>query len=477
MNPILNHALPYEKYFEEICQHPHNSYKEDKLGEYLIKFAEKQGLPWKQDSLGNIIIYKNGSCGYEDHPPLILQAHIDMICEKRPESDHDFEKDALDLEINDGWLYAKGTTLGADDGVGVAYMLAVLEDTSLSHPPLECLFTVQEEVGCMGAAALKAADFRSTQLLGLDEVSGDTTTVSGAGMKRALLSYHAVKTSCDLPCFHLAISGLAGGHSGDDIHRERGNANKLAGRFLYTLHKLDPALQIASIDGGVVDNAICKTSTIIFASSQDISNLEATVSQLAAAVQEELHYSDPGFEVKLEACASVPVFSPEDSLNIIRFLYLCPDGFRHKSMRLALTTASSNLGILKTTAEGITASIYIRGAALSFIETIAGEILELGSLLNWTSQIPVSLPCWEYREDSPLRNSLKKAYQDVTGKEMKEHAEHGCLEAGHFTAMKPEMDIATLGPLVVDYHTYDERLNLKSFREIYEVLIQLMKNL
>lgn len=477
MNNVLNQNVAYEKYFEEICQCPHNSYREQPLSRRLTEFAQEHGLKYKQDPLGNVIIYKNGTYGMEEYPPVILQSHIDMICEKKEGVIHDFEKDPLKLAVKDGWIYAEGTTLGADDGAGVAYMMAVLEDKNVKHPPLECLFTVQEEVGCMGAANLCAEDFKATRLLGLDEVSGDTTTVSGAGMKRVILSYHAEKEAVGGTCFRMTVGGLTGGHSGDDIHLERGNAIKLAGRFLAGLLKTDPSIRISCVDGGSVDNAICRNCTVVFASDKDYGQLKSAIGVLAEGVKEEYKYSDPGLQIDLEFCGAEPVFSAHDSFNIIRFLFLCPDGFRHKSMHLALTTASSNLGIINTGERGLTASFYIRGAAASFVDTIADEILILGEMLEFEGAAPVTLPCWEYKEDSPLRNSLKDAFYEIVGREMKEHAEHGCLEAGHFTAMKPGMDIATLGPLIVGYHTTDERMNRASFGEIYQVLIKLLEKL
>ena len=441
-----------------------------------MEFAEIHNLEYKQDELGNVVIYKDGTQGLETHPSLIIQAHIDMICEKRQGYTHDFEKDPLKLYVEDGWIHARGTTLGGDDGVGAAYMMAVLADSSLKHPPLECLFTVQEEVGCAGAAHLKAADFKGTQLLSLDEMSGNATTVSGAGMNRVTARYRAGKEVSGSPFYRLTVGGLLGGHSGDDIHKERGNANKLAGRLLFGLMEHDASLQLSAIHGGTVDNAISRTCSAVFASDQAESLLHRNVNEAAKALREEFKYSDEGIWAELTACEAQPVYSICDSRNIIKFLYICPDGFRHRSMRLELTT-SSNLGVIRADHDELAVSIYIRGASKSFVDTITNEILALSGLLNWDSKISLSLPCWEYREDSPLRAQLKLAYGSVTGEELKEHAEHGCLEAGHFTAMKPDMDIATLGPCVKGYHTFDECVDRRSFAQIYDVLTALLERL
>ncbi|SHK64519.1 beta-Ala-His dipeptidase [Hespellia stercorisuis] len=477
MSNVLNQELLYEKYFEEICQYPHGSYNEQVLSDHIVEFAKEKGLEYKQDDLGNVIIYKNGTKGLVNHPALIIQAHIDMICEKRSGVEHDFEKDPLKLYLEDGWIRANGTTLGGDDGAGVAYMMAVLADESLKHPPLECLFTVQEEVGCAGAAQLEASSFRADRLLSLDEMSGNATTVSGAGMNRIILTYDAKKESSNKQFYKVTIGGLLGGHSGDDIHKERGNANKLAGRLLFGLMKEESDLRLAAIEGGSVDNAISRTCTTVFASQRDIEQIRESIDGMTKEMQAELKYSDGGLWTEIKPCGSQKVFSLHDTENIVKLLFVCPDGFQHRSMHLELTTASSNIGVLKMENEKLIVSIYIRGASQSFVNNTANEIKTLAEILNWKSEICVSLPSWEYREDSPLRKKLQAAYEQVTGREMKEHAEHGCLEAGHFVVMKPEMDIATLGPLVRDYHTFDECMNRDSFKEIYEVFTILLENL
>lgn len=477
MSNILNHELPFEKYFEEICQYPHDSYQEKILSDYLTEFARELHLKYKQDELGNVVIYKDGTPGQEDHQPLIIQAHIDMICLNSPGHEHDFTKDPLDLYVEDGLIRARGTTLGADDGVGVAYMMAILASDSVKHPPLECLFTVQEEVGCAGAAHLKSEDFKGVRLLSLDEMSGNATTVSGAGMNRLIVRYSAEKESTHKAFYELTVSGLIGGHSGDDINKERANANKLVARFMFDLYENDRSLQFASISGGTVDNAISRTCTLVFASDKGEGDINSDIEELLNGMREEYKYSDTGLAVEVKICEEQDVFSIIDTENIVKFLYVCPDGFRHRSMHLELTTASSNMGVVKTEENGLMVSIYIRGASKSFVDTISNEIITIADVMDWKSEMSLSLPCWEYRDNSPMRDQLKLTYEKVTGTALKEHAEHGCLEAGHFTAMKKEMDIVTLGPLVKDYHTYEESLDRASFAQIYEIVLALLEQL
>lgn len=476
MNNVLNHELPFERYFEELCRYPHGSFQEKVLSDHLAEFAVEHHLQYRQDEWGNIIIYKNGTHGLEGRPPLILQSHIDMVCEKQPGCEHNFETDPLDIYVEDGWIRARGTTLGADDGVGVAYMMAVLADDSIRHPPLECLFTVLEEPGCIGATHLKAEDFQGMRLLGLDEVSGDTTTVSAAGMKRIAFRYRGLRKETERPFYQLTVGGLSGGHSGDDIHKERGNANKIAARFLYMLLKKEEGMQLACMDGGTVDNAIPNACTVVFVSDRNENEIYADISALLEDISRELKYSDGAVTAKVVRCEPQPAFSARDSRNIIRFLFTCPNGFRHRDIHMELTTASSNLGLIKMSDDGLAVSLHIRGAALSFIDQIADEAAIIAEGLGWEAEATDSLPCWEYRENSPLRAHLEQAYERVTGTVMKEHAEHGCLEAGHFIAMKPGMDIATLGPLIKDYHTFLERVERASFAKIYDVLIALLEN-
>ncbi len=233
MKTILDHTKLHQKYFEEMTQIPHGSYHEEAISNYLVAFAKAQGLRYIQDDMFNVIIYKEASSGYEDHEPLVLQAHMDMVCEKNKDSVHDFEKDPLSLRIVDGWLMANHTTLGADDGCGVAYMLAILSDDTLKHPRLECIFTVQEEVGLCGALHLKKDQFDATRMINLDDESGYATCTTSAGGMNVLLDKEIIRIQEKMDGYRLSIKGLAGGHSGAEIDKERGNANKLLVRILY----------------------------------------------------------------------------------------------------------------------------------------------------------------------------------------------------------------------------------------------------
>lgn len=233
MNYVLNEYLPHQKYFEDISRIPHGSHNEKELSDYLVKFAGDLGLKVKQDKLYNVIIYKPASEGYEDHPAIILQSHIDMVCEKNGDCDFDFEKDSLKLYIEDGFVRAKGTTLGADDGVGAALTMAVLADKTLKHPALECVFTVCEEVGLIGAQALDKNDFTSKRLINLDNSSSLSTYVSCSGGLRFRLKKKLEMVKCNSKAYRLEVRGLYGGHSGGNIHLERGNSNKICSRVLY----------------------------------------------------------------------------------------------------------------------------------------------------------------------------------------------------------------------------------------------------
>lgn len=478
MSPVLNPALPFEKYFEEICQIPHGSYHEKPLSDYLAGFAARLGLRYKQYENGNVIICKAASPGCEGRPPVMLQAHMDMVCEKEPGYAHDFQKDPLQLYVEDGKIMARGTSLGADDGVGVAYMLAVLESDTLRHPPLECVFTVEEEVGCAGAAALRAEDLQSTRMIGLDDISGGSTTICSAGTLITVQAFARPMAPGAGHAYTLRVDGLLGGHSGDQIHLERANAIKAAARVLYALAQADGGLQTGAWQGGGVSNSIPRACTVQFTSALTAAQLTEASRDAVAGLREEYAYSDPGLRVSFEAQDAAYVYSRADSLALLEFLYLVPDGLQHRSMHLeGLTTSSTNLGILKTERDCTQATFMCRGASDSFIDTLAGQIRLLSQRYGWEERSAGRAPCWAYREDSALRKTLRQAFQETTGRELAEVAEHGGLECGTISRMRPEMDIVTLGPKVRGYHTAEEYLDRQSFAEIYQVLTSVLERL
>jgi dipeptidase D len=478
MNNVLDHSLPFEKYFEEICHIPHGSFNEQQLSDRLVSFAKNLGLGYKQYENGCVIIYKEGSPGYEDHDPVMLQGHMDMVCQKVPGCTHDFKKDPLDLYVEDGLIRARGTTLGADDGVGVAYMMAILASDACRHPFLECVFTVQEEVGCVGVNALRAGDLRSKRMIGLDDISGGATTIcsAGSGIMEQVFEAELQRSGANL--WELTVDGLLGGHSGDQIHLERASAIKVAVRVLYDLALQGVPIQISAFHSGSVTNSIPRDCKVQFAAPLSTEQLAGKSAAIIAGIREEYTYSDPDLRVTFTEAASAPVYSTDDSARLLEYLYLLPDGFQHRSLHLdGLTTASTNLGILHTENGRTRAVTMCRGASDSFIDTQMNQFRLLNRLYGWTELRADRAPCWKYKENSPLREIVSQVFSEVTGRELLQVAEHGGLECGGISKMRPEMDIVTLGPKVRGYHTSDEYLDRRSFAEIYKVLTAVLERL
>lgn len=480
MENVLDHSFLPERYLETICSIPHGSFHEKPLSDYLVKFAKERGLRYKQYPNWNVIIYKDASPGYENHEPIMLQSHIDMVCEKDPGYEHDFEKDPLSLYVEDGILRAHGTTLGADDGVGVAYMMAFLEDDSLPHPALECVFTVQEEVGLIGAKELAFEDISAKRMIGLDDMGGSTSYVSSCGSQRIALE-KTYALSCEgnetKPGYCLKIGGLEGGHSGVCINKERGNAIKLAARVLYKMTK-SYDIAISEIHGGGKDNVIPTNIDLTFSANADFESLNAIVMDMQAIFKSELEFSDPGVTLTFATCDCPKTLSIKDSEEIIRFLTLLPHGLRHKSMKIQnLTTVSENLANVQCIDGVVKIRYFSRSEQDSFLQMMADEIAILADLFDFTMTASESEPGWKYQENSDIRQKLFDAYHAVTGNHMKPIAEHGGLETGFISGGIPGIDIVTCGPFCEGYHTTKEFLDLQSFRTIYEVLKYTLKTL
>lgn len=478
MKKVLDWTKAYQRYFEEMAAIPHGSFHEKAYSDYLVQFAQNHGFQYKQYEIGNVIIYKEASRGYEDHPAVVLQAHMDMVCEKTPESGHDFEKDPLKLYIEDGWLHATGTTLGADDGTGVCYMLAILEDQTLSHPALECVFTAMEEIGLDGAIALEPADLKGRRYINLDGGGGGAETViTSAGGRRWSGTRSLDRKETKKPGYRLTIGGLEGGHSGGCIHMEKGNALKLCARVLKAL-SAEGTITLASIDGGSKDNAIPRDCAAEFVTDVDEGILRERAERISGLLREELRYSDPGLKVVLERTKVAAVWSQEESDGLTDFLFVCPTGLRHRNMnRKDHTVASENLAVVKTEEGCVKVTVSMRSAFESYIDEMAEELKILGNLYSLSQEVGGSYPAWAYEENSELREKMREAVKACTGKDLVEKAVHGGLECGVAKNKWPDMDIITMGPTAEAVHSPDERLDLRSFDSCYQVLCDLLGRL
>lgn len=474
---VLDHTKAHQTYFEELTQIPHGSYKEERISKYLVDFAKVHGFRYLQDDMWNVIIYKPASAGYESHEPLILQAHMDMVCEKNKDVEFDFDKDALQLYIEDDWLKAKGTTLGADDGSGVAYMLAILDSNELAHPPLECVFTVQEEVGLYGAMNLKKEQFSAKRMINLDDGGEISTCTTSAGGVNVILKRTVKMERTSLPVYELSITGLFGGHSGGEIHKEKGNANKLLARTLYHLHQLSQ-LHLASVEGGLKDNAIPREASAKFTSALGYEAIKAEVEHMAKKIAKELEFSDAGFRMHVKNSEATLVMSEEDSIAYLSCMRILPDGMRHHSMSIeGLTTASMNAAVVTCMEDTLEINCSLRGALESYIDDIAEEIELIGKTFGFETHQEARYPSWSYDASSFMRETLQSVFKEKYEKDLELVAVHGGLECGVFKALEPDMDIVTMGPIMEDIHTPKERMNLSSFDRTYELLIAFLKQL
>lgn len=469
MKNILNHEIAHQKYFEEITRIPHGSFHEEAISLYLVDFANKHNLEYERDQKNNVIIRKPASKGYETHKAVILQAHTDMVCEKNRDVQFDFEKDALKLKIEDGFLKAEGTTLGADDGVGVAYMLALLADETAKHPMLECIFTVQEEVGLFGALALKKEQLHATRMINLDDGGETASCMSSAGGVNVIFTATNHQNPCSGNAYQIDVKGLKGGHSGGEIDKERGNANRLLARVLYEINA-SYDMQIHMMDGGDKDNAIPRESSAIIFSDASLKEMEDIVSSMEQLFLKELEFSDSGIQLYVKETSASTALSKEDTKSLLKLLLSIPDGLHHHSMNIeGLSTASSNLAVVSMKDE-IMINVSLRGALESYIKDLINVMDILGEAFHYTTKHEAYYPAWSYDEKSELREVMKKVCKDIYQEDLTLIAVHGGLECGVFKSLVPDMEIVTMGPIMYDIHTPQERLDLASFDRTFHFL-------
>lgn len=468
-----------KKFFEEISQVPRASFSEQAISDYLVNFAEQRGLRFIQDEKSNVIIFKDASAGYEHHPVVMLQSHMDMVAEKNQDSDHDFENDPIDLIEKDGWLYANKTTLGADDGAGVAYMLAVLNDRELRHPALECVFTVEEEVGMGGAHHLDTSELKATRLIGLDSGGEKLVTISSSGGNRGVVTYPIKYERSHKQQLVLRVRGLKGGHSGVEIDQERANAVKVMGKVLVRLaHEFN--LGFSSIEGGLKDNAIMRECNLVLGLKEEEEQaVIERVKHLEKDFQEVYSESDSGLRIECEvvakACYSLSV---DATRELAKLLALLPYGPIQKSLVIEdLVIASSNIGRIETTENNVMLGLSMRSPHAFTLADINLQVELISELCGAHVEFSNGYPGWVYDPESELRTIITDTYRELRGEEMILEATHGGLELGVWKEKMPQLDIAAFGPIMEDIHTPDERLNLDSFARSYEHLVKVLERL
>lgn len=467
-------------YFEQICGIPHGSYHEKAISDYLVSFAKEHGIPFYQDSLYNVVMLVKASEGYENEEPLILQGHMDMVCEKTAGSDMDMEKEGLRLKTDGKYVYATDTTLGGDDGIAVAYMLAIAESEEIAHPPLEMILTVSEEVGMEGADGIDLSMLNGHRMLNLDsEEEGVFLTSCAGGLSlHSRLPMGRVRSQ-ELSWYEVAVEGLLGGHSGCEIDKGRANANKVLGRVLDELRK-SAAFSLYHIEGGKKDNAIpLYAKACIGLSPSNQVTAREKLAELDAVLKAEYAGSDPGIKVTMnltEKRCSKLVLEEESLSDVLQLLIMLPDGVQGMSMSVkGLVETSLNLGIMQLREDHLFLQHSVRSSVTSKKEYVAKQVEYMVTKLGGEVIRKGDYPAWEYRERSDVRSKVIRLYEDMYGKTPLVEGIHAGLECGLLAGKITDLDCVAMGPDILDIHTTSERLDIDSTRRVYEFLIEYLK--
>lgn len=464
-------------YFEEITKIPHGSKNEKQISDYLYNICKKNNWEVIQDDALNIIIRKPATKGYENSDMVLLQGHMDMVCEADEGTAHDFEKDALKLRIKDGHIYATNTTLGADNGIAVAMILALLESKDVSHPPLEILITVDEEMGMTGVQKLNSNIIKSKHLINLDSEEEGVLTAGCAGGLEIDFSIPIIRKESEIKDTYLIkVGGLQGGHSGADIHKEKGNANKLLGRFLLSvINNID----LVSFDGGSKPNAIPREAKAIIR-TKNIELINKEVSEWENIFKNELLYTDSNVNITIEKIDN-KTKSLEDRIKekLLSCINLIPIGVLSKSTVIDLVISSNNLGIVKTSSKEIIINCHPRSSVMSLITYgFKTSMIQLAKTLGINVNVRDEYPGWTYVKDNWVRDICAKVYRKLTNENPKVEAIHAGLECGYLLERcKTLQDAISLGPNMYDVHSPNEHLDIDSVEKTYKYLCEILKEM
>lgn len=465
-------------YFEEIANIPHGSRNTKQISDYLVNFAKERNLEHYQDELNNVVIIKEASEGYENAEPVIIQGHMDMVCEKENGSKIDFEKDGLELYVDDGFVKAKDTTLGGDDGIAVAYALALLDSKELKHPRLEVVITVDEEIGMLGAVDIDLSMLKGHIMLNIDsDVEGEflTSCAGGMSINSSIPVTRTAQTGLETI---ITLTGLDGGHSGAEIHKEHGNANILMGRILENIFNELP-FGILDFNGGLKDNAIPRESTVTLLipeeAREDVTRIvNATAKELAA----ELSVADPATRIDLSFgnVTEKNVLDYASVNKIILYLRTVPNGVINMSQVIpGLVETSLNLGVLELKDNELSTLTSIRSSVATRKEDIKRRVMNIIEMLGGECEAEGEYPAWEYNDHSTLRPQVVKVYKELFGQEPKLTAIHAGLECGILSDKIPDLDCVSFGPTNYDIHTPKERLSISSTEKYWNFLVKFLE--
>lgn len=468
------------RFFEEICSIPHGSGNVEQISNYLVDFAKKRDLKYRQDEKMNVIIWKDGSKGYEEAEPVILQGHMDMVAVKVDGCSKNMETEGLDLEVLDGDLIsAKGTSLGGDDGIAVAYTLAVLDDASIAHPPIEAIFTVDEEIGMLGADAIDVSDLKGRLFMNMDSEDEGIFTVSCAGGAGATCILPYDTETMNAAVLKVRLEGFRGGHSGVEINKGRLNANTTLGRILYGAEFED--FRIISVSGGEKDNAIATFSEAVIAVPEDqIVQTKETMEAVMKEIQAEYSTVDPDIMISFEEEGEqeIECMTAIATASVITCLINLPNGIQRMNPEMEdMVQTSLNLGILDTTKEAVSFSYAVRSSSETEKEFLIDKLRSLTEILGGEVEVAGDYPGWEYKADSKLREVMVAAYKDLYGEEPVVEGIHAGLECGLFASKLEGLDAVSFGPQMENIHTTNEVLSISSTKRTWELVLKILENL
>ena len=463
-------------YFEKICNIPHGSGNLELISNYLVDFAKEHNLKYRKDKKQNVVIFKDGTKGYKNSKAVILQGHMDMVCEKAPDCTKDMQKEGLDLCTENGTIFAKGTTLGGDDGIAVAYILAILSSNNIEHPPIEAIFTTDEETGMFGATFLDTSDLKAKTLLNIDSEVEGVFTVGCAG---------GVEAKCTLPIkredyngapLKITVSGLLGGHSGVEIDKGRANANMILSRILNEI-SLEQDIRISELFGGLKVNAIPNNSTAVIL-CKNAEKINTICEELDRALSSEYDKTDNGITISVLPCEYKKPLDEKSTQAVISLLSTLPNGIIDMSFDIdGLVETSLNLGIMNTDENTFVAKYNIRSNVESKKNMLVQRISAIVKYFDGKFETYGDYPSWEFFENSKLLNIMSDVYCEQYGNAPKIETIHAGLECGIFAGKIKGLDCVSIGPDITDIHTYNERLHIKSVERTWELILETLKRL
>ena len=465
-------------YFEEICKIPHGSGNTKQISDYLVQFAKDHDLKYVQDEMNNVVIYKPGTAGYENAPVVIIQGHMDMVCEKRPDVEHDFTKDGLNLSVEGDYVSANGTTLGGDDGIAVAYGLALLESDTIAHPPLEVFITVDEEIGLLGAVGFDCSVLKGRRFINLDSEAEGSLWISCAGGLSGISHIPVQRVEGEGEKVQVKVCGLMGGHSGAEIQKQLGNAHKIMGRVLYALAK-DYDFNIVSTNGGNAANVIAQYNTTeIIADPAQAQDIIDAVAGLEQTIYAEFAGQEPTLSLKAvsDGETTLKAFDADTTSHVIGFLYGAIDGVQCYDRAFPTAVESSlNTGIVETTEDTVKIKFQVRSSVATKLDDMRNKLDLATDLAGASREISGEYPAWSYNADSVIRPKAIELYKEMFGKEPTVETTHGGLECGILYGKKNDLDIISFGPELTGVHTYNERVHIESTKRMWDYLKELLK--